>query len=119
MAKALPEVSVKDHFGSNGFSTNKRMFLTLWHDQKKANLRLRPEEQQHFLSIDGDAFTQIENAWGRQGWTAVNLEFVDKSDFKKALTSAWKYSQTKSAKQSSSIPKKKIISKKNFVRTTK
>jgi hypothetical protein len=105
LAQALPEVSVKDHFGSDGFSANKRMFLTVRHEENRANLRLSPEEQRRFLSVDGDAFAQIENAWGRQGWTTVSLEYVDKSDFQKALQSAWDYSKTKTAKQTA---KKKI-----------
>ena len=115
LAQVLPEVSIKDHFGSDGFSANKRMFLTVWNDQKKANLRLSPEEQKRFLSMDGEAFAQIDNAWGRQGWTTVNLEFVDNADFQKALESAWNYSKTKSAQPSKSKsktkPKKKVARK--------
>ena len=71
LAQALPQVTIKDHFGRDGFSANKRMF---------------------------HAFTEIDNAWGRQGWTAVNLRYVEKFDFQKALQSACEYSKVKTAK---------------------
>ncbi len=117
MARALPDVSVKDHFGAEGFSANKRMFLTVWHEHNKANLRLSPEEQRRFLSVDGEAFSPIDNAWGRQGWTSINLAYVEKADFQKALAAAWDYSKIKSTKLVT--PKKKSATKKKLVRKSK
>ena len=92
MAKELDGVIEKDHFGSDSFSANKRMFATVWHDHNSVNLRLSPKEQKEFLSMDGEGFLEIDNAWGRQGWTKVQLEFVDVDEFKSALLAAWKYS---------------------------
>lgn len=109
LASALPNVTIKDHFGSDAFST-KRMFLTLWSDSNKASIRLSPEKQQEFLSIDGEGFTAIDNAWGRMGWTSVNLEYVDKADFKAALEFAWSFSQTTTAKKAKT---KKLATKKS------
>lgn len=99
LAKSLPEVSIKDHFGSDGFSAHKRMFLTLWLDTNRANLRLSPAEQKHFLSLDGEGFVALDNAWGRQGWTGVNLQYVERADFQRALASAWEYSKTKTPRK--------------------
>jgi hypothetical protein len=70
--KKLPDISIKDHFGS-------------------------------------DAFSEIENSWGRQGWTTINLKFIDKNLFEKALKAAWVFSAEKTilpTKNMNSINKK-------------
>jgi hypothetical protein len=95
MAEALEGVTVKDHFGSDAYCANKRMFATVWHDRNEVNLRLSLEQQRHFLSLDGEGFVEIDNAWGRQGFTKVQLEFVNRKQFEKALKSAWEHSAIK------------------------
>ena len=67
MAQALPDVPVRDHFGSGAFYVH-RIFATVWHDKNCVNLNLNLEQQQRFLLIDGEGFSQIDNAWGRRGW---------------------------------------------------
>jgi len=105
MVAQLPNVSMKDHFGSNAYSANERMFITIWADENKANVRLSPRSQREFLSIDGDAFAQINNAWGRQGWTTIRLEFVESQDFSAALKAAYEHS-TVPTKKAPKSPKK-------------
>lgn len=92
------DVSEKDHFGSDAFYANKRIFATVWHKENKANVRLTPDLQRKFLETDGEAFSEIDNAWGRQGWTTVQLEFVDKSLFSDAVQAAWDSSNIKSSR---------------------
>lgn len=94
-ALRLDGVTVKDHFGSDGFSANKRMFLTILHKENLANIRLSPEAQRRFLSLDGEGFSEVNDRWGHQGWTRVHLEFVDRSDLAEALKAAWEYSKVK------------------------
>jgi hypothetical protein len=96
--EALPGVTVKDHHGGDGYCAETRMFITVWHDRNEANIRLSPTDQRRYLSIDGEAFEEIHNAWGRQGWTKINLEFIDRKTFESALKSAFEYSGTKSPK---------------------
>ena len=91
LVRGLPNVQVKDHFGSDAYYVH-RIFATYWHDTNSVNLRLNPEEQQRFLPIDGEGFTQIDNAWGRMGWTRVDLDFVEPQDFENALKTAWAHS---------------------------
>lgn len=100
LAMKLDGVTLKDHFGSDSYSANKRMFLTLWSSKMQGSLRLSPEDQREFLASDADAFSEIDNAWGKQGWTTVHLEFIKPDEFKKALQAAWKYSAVKKAKSS-------------------
>jgi hypothetical protein len=103
LAKKLPGITLKEHFGSDGFSANKRLFLTIWNDKNQANIRLSLEHQAEFLSMDGDAFTEIDNAWGRQGWTTIHLKYIDKDIYERALKAAWEHSAQKIAR-----PKQKI-----------
>ena len=99
LAKELPGTTMKDHFGSDAFSANKRTFATIWHDKNEVNLRLRHQKQSHFLETGGDAFEEIDNSWGRQGWIKVYLEYVEKPVFAAALESAWEYSSVKGQKK--------------------
>ena len=107
LLRKLAGVSEKDHFGSDAFSANKRMFATVWHENKSVNLRLSPDQQRHFLSQDGEAFEVIDNFWGRQGWTRLHLEFIQKDQFIEAMQAAWEYSPIKA----SGTPKKKSAKK--------
>jgi hypothetical protein len=57
--------------------------------------------------IDGDGFIEIDNAWGRQGWTKVQVEFVDRPEFLEALKSAWIHSAAKISRTFKDVVKKK------------
>jgi hypothetical protein len=41
------------------------------------------------------AFCPIDNAWGRQGWTMVNLDRIDVEELRAALETAWRHSVAK------------------------
>ena len=103
--RKLSDISEKDHFGSDAFYANKRIFATVWHNENKVNVRLTPELQRQFLETDGEAFEEIDNAWGRQGWTTIQLEFVDKSLFSDAINAAWNYSAIKTKSKPKNILK--------------
>lgn len=95
MALALPGVTVKDHFGADAYAANGRNFMTGWHEFVTVNMMLPLDAQKRFVTLDGEVFTPVENAWGKQGWTTVNLEYVDLADFKEALRIAYDYSAMK------------------------
>jgi hypothetical protein len=99
LARALPDVTVKDHFGSDAFRTPGGIFATVWHATRTVNLRFTPEQQRSFVEIDGEGFREIDNAWGRQGWTTANLEFLDADQFTAALHVAWQNSVDAAAKR--------------------
>ncbi len=109
IARSLEGISEKDHFGSDAFYANKRIFATFWPDKNEVNVRLSPEEQMRYLE-EPEAFVQIDNAWGRQGWTTVLLKFVSRKSFESALKAAWAHS-------AKSVPKKKTTG--SFTKSTK
>lgn len=99
LARALPDVSVQDHFGSDAFRTPGGIFATVWHKTRTVNLRLTVEQQRRFVEMDGEGFVEIDNAWGRQGWTTANLEFLDREPFLEALKAAWQSSADNAAQR--------------------
>jgi hypothetical protein len=112
----LEGVTVKDHFGGDAFSANKRQFLTLWHEKNQGVLKFSQEQQLKFLQVDGDAFSEINDGWGRQGWTRVHFAFIEKKDFLTALQVAYDNSAVKVSKlktvQKKITPKKSKSKKK-------
>jgi hypothetical protein len=120
MARALDGATEKDHFGGDAFVANGRIFATVWHDKNTVNLMLNLEQQKYFLSIDGEGFNQINNAWGRQGATNVQLEFVDPDQLSEALKAAWENSAKKRpafARKAKTSDTKKTTAKKSVAKS--
>jgi len=113
MARALDGVTEKDHFGSDAFVANKRIFATVWHNKNEVNLMLNEQQQRELLVRDGsEGFNQLDNAWGKDAIN-VQLEFVDPKIFSEALKAAWVNSANKRGnlgsrkKPASAVRKKK------------
>jgi hypothetical protein len=100
LALALEGTTTAPHFDRTAFKVA-RIYATLAADGLSANLKFTPEEQEHHCAEFPDAFTPIDNAWGRQGWTTVWLEEIRPRELKAALLVAWKHAQPKPKKRSS------------------
>lgn len=108
MARKFSGVSEKDHFGSDAFCANGRIFATVWHDKNRVTLMLNRSQQDSFLSRDGsEGFLPIENSWGNDA-IGVDLSSVDAELFNEALHEAW----VNSANKRSSPKRKKKTAKK-------
>lgn len=95
LARSFDGVTEKDHFGSDAFCANGRIFATVWHDKKRVTLMLNEEQQKSFLSRDGsEGFIQMENSWGRNA-IGTDLETIDPDIFREALHAAWLNSANK------------------------
>ncbi len=88
----LKDVTTKDHFGSEALCTKKRIFATFWSKKNTVNLRLNPDQQSELIHTS-KAFEAIPNAWGKKGWTTVNLQLVDRKLFLFSLEMAFKEAQ--------------------------
>jgi hypothetical protein len=114
MARNFEGVTEKDHFGSDAFVANRRIFATVWHDKDEVNLMLNEDQQRSFLvGDDSEGFKQIENAWGKNAIN-VQLDAVDPKIFAQALQVAWLNSVNK--RSWSGSPKKKPSTKKTLRR---
>lgn len=94
LALALEGTTEHPHFDRASFKV-KRIYATLAADGKSLNLKLTPEEQEFKAMMAPEVFSQIPNAWGRQGWTRVDLKAIDKAELQAALTMAWEHGRAK------------------------
>jgi len=93
--KAGSGVTEKDHFGSDAFIANGRIFATVWHNKNEVNVMIGRDLQKEFLARDGgDAFRPLENSWGDHAIT-VQLALVEPAVFAEALKVAWQNSGNK------------------------
>lgn len=70
------------------FRRSGKIFAGLQRGEKMANLRLSPEIQATVLHA-GSPFEPCSGAWGRSGWTQVELARVETSVLKELLREAW------------------------------
>jgi hypothetical protein len=85
----LPEVIEEQHLKLISFRVRKEVFVTYNYEQSQVCLKLSPAEQRIFHSKHELSFYPVPNSWGRQGWTHVMLDIVEKRVLKDAIFSAY------------------------------
>ena len=88
MALALPGTTEAPHFDRAAFKVA-RIYVTLAADGLSANLKFSPDEQEFKCMMVPEAFAPVPNAWGRQGWTTVELARLGLAELANALEIAW------------------------------
>lgn len=87
-ALAFPEAVEMPHFEKTSFRVARKIFATLDKKKQKVVVKLNEVDQSVFSS--GKAgISPIQNAWGKQGWTVIDLKSVRKSLFKDALQTSY------------------------------
>ena len=94
LALALEGTSEHPHFDRAAFKVA-RIYVTLAADGCSANFKFTPDEQEFKCMMMPEAFAPLDNAWGRQGWTAATLSNLRPADLKAALAMAWTHAQGK------------------------
>lgn len=84
LALALPGTSQKPHFDRLAFKA-KRNFATLAADGSSANVKLTNDQQAMKCAAAPEVFSEIDNAWGRQGWTRISLLSIDEAELVQVL----------------------------------
>ncbi|WP_336485264.1 MmcQ/YjbR family DNA-binding protein [Methylobacterium nigriterrae] len=90
LALMLPEVVEGAHMGNADFRVGGRIFATLWTEEDRAVLRLAPEHQAMLVESGPDLFSPVPGAWGRRGWTNLDLPDADEEALRGALLAAWR-----------------------------
>jgi hypothetical protein len=104
LALALPETDEHDHWGRPSYRVKKRIFLTLWPAEKRAVVKLSPVDQSVFCKYNSTIFYPVKGAWGKRGWTCIELKRVRKSMFEDALNLSWQGTAPKTSKPKSISP---------------
>jgi hypothetical protein len=72
------------------FRVRGKIFATLGYpDAGSGMVKLTPEQQQVFVSIEPAVFEPVKGGWGRQGNTTVRLEAASEATLQRALLTAW------------------------------
>ena len=88
-ALSFEGASEEPHFNKTSFRVKGKIFATMNLEYDRACVRLSPIDQNVFCSFKIDVIYPVPNAWGKSGWTLINLKKVRKDMFKDALTSAY------------------------------
>lgn len=89
LALAFPEATEEPHFEKVSFRVGKKIFATLDLEKQTAVLKLTEEDQAKFLEMNDAVIYPVKGAWGKQGWTVVELSKVEPAVFQQALKTAF------------------------------
>jgi len=89
-ALAFPEATQQPHFEKNSFRVKKKIFATLDVRSQKAVVKLSEIDQSVFVAYDKTIIYPVPGAWGKQGWTIIELKKVRKTMFKDALRTSYR-----------------------------
>lgn len=89
LALSFPEVTEEPHFEKISFRVKKKIFATYDEVNNRACIKLSEIDQDVFSSADKTVIYPVDNKWGKQGWTLIELKKVRKDLFADALTTAY------------------------------
>jgi predicted DNA-binding protein (MmcQ/YjbR family) len=88
-ALSFPEATEEPHFEKISFRVRKKIFATYDDKNKRACIKLSESNQYVLTSFDKENIFPVDNKWGKQGWTLIDMNKVDKDLFIEALTTAY------------------------------
>ncbi len=89
LALSFPEVTEEPHFEKTSFRVKKKIFATYDAQKKRACLKLSAIDQHVFSTGAKAIIFPVDNKWGKQGWTLIEIDNVDSDLFFDALTTAY------------------------------
>ena len=89
IALSLPEASEEPHFEKTSFRIKKKIFATYNAKENRACVKLSAIDQDVFSTTNKSIIYPVDNKWGKQGWTLIDLKNVHESVFIDALTTAY------------------------------
>jgi hypothetical protein len=94
IALSLDGTTEAPHFDRAAFKV-RRIYVTLAADEKTANFKFTPDEQEFKCLLAPKAFQPVAGGWGRQGWTTATLSAMSVADLRQALDMAWRHAMPK------------------------
>jgi len=89
LALSFPEATEEPHFEKTSFRVTKKIFATYDAMKNRACIKLSEIDQNVFSSAARSIIFPVDNKWGKQGWTLVELSKVRKEILIDALTTAY------------------------------
>lgn len=89
LALSFPEATEEPHFEKTSFRVKKKIFATYDELKKRACIKLSEIDQNVFSAADKSIVFPVDNKWGKQGWTLIEMKKVHKDLFIDALKTAY------------------------------
>jgi hypothetical protein len=89
LALAFEEATEQPHFEKPSFRVAKKIFATLDLPARRAVLKLSAIDQSVFCTFDAAIIYPVSGAWGKSGWTVVELKSIRQELLRDALTCAY------------------------------
>jgi predicted DNA-binding protein (MmcQ/YjbR family) len=89
LALSFPETTEESHFEKTSFRVKRKIFATYDDINKRACIKLSEIDQDIFSLADKSIIFPVDNKWGKQGWTLIEMKKVRKELFVDALTTAY------------------------------
>lgn len=89
LALSFPETTEEPHFEKTSFRVKRKIFATYDAKNNRACIKLSEIDQDVFAASDRTSIYPVDNKWGKQGWTLVEMKSVQKDLFIDALTTAY------------------------------
>lgn len=89
IALSLPETTEEPHFEKTSFRVKKKIFVSYDEKNNRACLKFSENDQYAFSTIDKSVIYPVQNKWGKQGWTFIELDKLDDEILKDALKTAY------------------------------
>lgn len=109
LALNFDQVIEKPHFEKASFRIKDKIFASLDSVKATATLKLTETDQSIYCQIQPTIAVPATGAWGKQGWTVLNLKIIPKSILTEALEKAYlnvtskKNVKNKSAKKAETL----------------
>src|SRR5262245_8248889 len=89
LALSLPEATESEHMGHPDFRVRGKIFATLFPDDDWGVVKLLPSQQESFVREEPHIFQPVPGAWGRRGYTRVQLGAAHEATVRRAMVAAW------------------------------
>jgi hypothetical protein len=90
LALSLPEAREGSHMGHPDFRVRNKIFASLGAEKSWGTIKLTPDQQEVLLAAEPAMFKPAVGAWGRRGWTQVDLAAANATTLGSALGMAWR-----------------------------
>jgi predicted DNA-binding protein (MmcQ/YjbR family) len=77
LALAFPGAAEELHFEKTSFRVKKKIFATYDDKNKRACIKLSEIDQDVFSSADRTIIYPVDNKWGKQGWTLIEMKKIE------------------------------------------
>jgi predicted DNA-binding protein (MmcQ/YjbR family) len=89
LALSFPETTEEPHFEKTSFRVKKKIFASYAETMKRACIKLSEIDQDVFSVAGKTTIFPVDNKWGKQGWTLIEMNTVNKDLFIDAITTAY------------------------------